>query len=156
VKGASAVDAALKLGLEVGINLDDLPEKRFRVNNGTPRPITVHEDLLRDHFDLVVRFVERTLAAADWAAANTARVREILQSETRAGSAGVGTAYGDAALSSLHPDLSEERIALLEQQKTFMLIHGLLDRDFDVRDWVDHSVLDAAHARRRESALQAA
>ncbi len=41
VKGAAAQDGARKLGLTVGIDLDKLPEKRFRVNNGTPRPIKV-------------------------------------------------------------------------------------------------------------------
>ncbi|MGF7151603.1 ABC-type nitrate/sulfonate/bicarbonate transport system substrate-binding protein [Sphingomonas zeicaulis] len=148
VKGAAAVDAAVRLGLEVGIDLDALPDRRFRVNNGTPRPITVHQDLLRDHFDLVVRFIDRTFDAADWAADNIEGVRNVLQSETRGGSAGVATAYSDAAIASLHPDLSEERLDLFERQKTFMLVHGLLDRDFDLRGWADHSVIDAVLERR--------
>jgi hypothetical protein len=66
VKGAAAVDAARWLGVVVCIDVDKLPEKRFRVNNGTPRPITVHQDQLNNHLDLVVQ----TLRAADWAADN--------------------------------------------------------------------------------------
>jgi hypothetical protein len=27
----------------VAVDLDALPDPRFRVNNGTPRPITVHQ-----------------------------------------------------------------------------------------------------------------
>jgi len=150
VKGASAVDAAQRLGLEVGIDLDALPDRRWRVNNGTPRPITVHEDLIENHFDLVVRFLERTLAAADWAARNRQKVREILQAETRAGSAGVDAAYSDEALGSLHPSLSDNRLKLFEQQKTFMFTHNLLDRDFDLNGWVDSRPLDAALELRRE------
>jgi ABC-type nitrate/sulfonate/bicarbonate transport system substrate-binding protein len=156
VKGAAAVDAAQQLGLEVGINLDTLPDRRWRVNNGTPRPITVHEDLLHDHFDLVVRFLERTLAAADWARENHAKVREVLQAETRGGSEGVATAYSDETLGSMHPDLSDERLKLFEQQKTFMFVHNLLDRDFDLAEWADHRPLEAARALRQQRALRTA
>jgi 2'-hydroxybiphenyl-2-sulfinate desulfinase len=150
VKGASAIDAAQRLGLEVGIDLDALPDRRWRVNNGTPRPITVHQDLLDNHFDLVVRFLERTLAAADWAGTNQAKVREVLAGETRAGAESVARAYTDETLADLHPDLSDERLALFEQQKTFMYVHNLLDRDFELADWVDHRPLEAARARLRE------
>lgn len=154
VKGASAIDAAQRLGLEVGIDLDALPDRRWRVNNGTPRPITVHQDLLDNHFDLVVRFLERTLAAADWARTNQAKVREVLGGETRAGAQSVKRAYSDETLADLHPDLSDERLALFEQQKTFMLVHNLLDRDFALADWVDARPLEAARARLLEKAAE--
>src|SRR5690606_37000763 len=49
VKGAAAVDAARAAGAIVGIDLDQLPGREFRINNGTPRPITVHEDLIEHH-----------------------------------------------------------------------------------------------------------
>lgn len=154
VKGAAAVDAARQLGLKVGIDLDTLPDRRWRVNNGTPRPITVHEDLLRDHFDLVVRFLERTLAAADWAGENQAQVREVLQAETSGGVEGVATAYNDETLATLHPDLSDERLTLFEQQKTFMFVHNLLDRDFSLAEWTDHRPLAAAQALRKDRVLR--
>lgn len=154
VKGASAIDAAQRLGLEVGIDLDALPDRRWRVNNGTPRPITVHQDLLDNHFDLVVRFLERTLAAADWARTNQAKVREVLGGETRAGAQSVERAYSDETLADLHPDLSDERLALFEQQKTFMHVHNLLDRDFALADWVDARPLEAARARLLEKAAE--
>ena len=152
VKGASAIDAAQRLGLELGIDLDALPERRWRVNNGTPRPITVHQDLLDNHFDLVVRFLERTLAAADWSQTNQAEVRTLLQGETRAGPEGVARAYSDATLADLHPDLSDERLPPFGQQKTFLFLHNLLDRDFALDEWVDRRPLEAAQARLRERA----
>ncbi len=147
VKGASAVDAAHAHGVVVGIDIDKLPDRKFRVNNGTPRPITVHQSLLDDHFDLVVRFLEQTLRAADWARDNLAAVHEILQSETRGSSQGVAEAYRDDFHLSLHPDLSAERLALFDQQKKFLWLHGFLDHDFDLADWVDPRPL--AEARRR-------
>jgi ABC-type nitrate/sulfonate/bicarbonate transport system substrate-binding protein len=144
VKGAAAQDAARKHGLEVGIDLDKLPERRFRVNNGTPRPITVHEHFLENHFDLLVRFLHQTLRAAEWAKTNLSGVNEILQSETGATAEGVAAAYRNGFHLSLAPDLSEERLKLFRQQKDFQLTYGVLDRDFDFDAWVDRRPLEEA------------
>jgi ABC-type nitrate/sulfonate/bicarbonate transport system substrate-binding protein len=153
VKGAAAVDQARSLGAQVGINLDLIPDRRFRVNNGTPRPITVHADFVENHFDLVVRFLEQTLRAADWASNNLLAVRGILESETRGGAEGVITAYGENFHKSLHPDLSTERLELFRAQKDFLLLHGFLDRDFDFDAWVDPRPLEEAARRRRATTV---
>ena len=152
VKGAAAADAARRLGLEVGIDLD-LLEPRFRINNGTPRPITVHQNLLDELFDLVVRFLAQTLRAADWARHNRDGLLRILQDETRAGAEGVDEAYRGDFHTTLAPDLSQQRLAFLDVQKTFLNLHGFLEADFDLADWVDHRPLQAAHellAQRRQ------
>jgi len=155
VKGASSVDAARLHGAVVGIDLDKLPERRFRVNNGTPRPITVHDDLIEKHFDLLVRFLYQTLRAAEWAKTNLAGVQEILQGEARASSEGVAAAYRDGFHLTLAPDLSAERVELFRQQKNFQFVHGILDRDFDFDAWIDRRPLDEAR-RLLENRLKAA
>jgi ABC-type nitrate/sulfonate/bicarbonate transport system substrate-binding protein len=147
VKGASAVDAAREHGAVVGIDLDLLPDRRFRVNNGTPRPITVHQDFLDEHFDLLVRFLDQTLRAAAWAKTNLAAVRDILREETGAGAEGVETAYREGFHLSLAPSLSADRVELFRQQKHFLLTHGFLDHDFDFEAWLDPRPL--AEAQRR-------
>lgn len=154
VKGASAVDAARAVGAVVGIDLDQLPERRFRVNNGTPRPITVHESLIDDHFDVLVRFLDQTLRAADWAAENLDGVQAILKSETRGSDGAVAAAYRGDFHKTLHPDLSAERLQLFEQQKKFMWLHGFQERDFDFEGWVDPRPLEAAHKLRAERRKQ--
>lgn len=148
VKGAAAVDAARRLGVVVGIDIDKLPEQRFRVNNGTPRPITVHQSLLDNHLDLVVRFLDQTLKAADWAAQHLEGVHKILEGETRGSADAVTVAYRDGFHRSLHPDLSAERVALFRQQKDFLLLHGFLDADFDLDAWIDYRPLEAAYQLR--------
>ncbi|MDH0303720.1 MULTISPECIES: ABC transporter substrate-binding protein [unclassified Pseudomonas] len=145
VKGAAAADAARRLGLVVGIDLDALADPRHRINNGTPRPITVHQRLLDEHFDLVARFLAQTLRAADWAAGNRDALNGILEDETRAGSQGVAEAYRGDFHTTLAPNLSPQRLAFLDTQKTFLNLHGFLERDFDLADWVDHRPLQAAH-----------
>jgi ABC-type nitrate/sulfonate/bicarbonate transport system substrate-binding protein len=144
VKGASAADAARRFGVVVGIDLDQLPERRFRVNNGTPRPITVHQSFLDNHFDIVARFLYQTLRAADWAANDLLGVQKVLQSETRGSSGAVGEAYRNGFHRSLHPDLSRERLELFAQQKKFLWLHGFLEHDFDLDAWVDRQPLEAA------------
>jgi ABC-type nitrate/sulfonate/bicarbonate transport system substrate-binding protein len=156
VKGAAAAQAAREAGLVVGIDIDALPERRFRVNNGTPRPITVHADFLANHRDLVVRFLTQTLRAADWARHNLAELRRILQDETRGSAESVIEAYRDGFHLDLAPDLSAERLALFDQQKTFQLTHGLLDRDFDLYAWADHGPLEEARQRLQDSLRAAA
>jgi 2'-hydroxybiphenyl-2-sulfinate desulfinase len=146
VKGSLGVDEAQAAGAVVAVNLDDFPDLANRVNNGTPRPLTVHEDLLRDHPEVVVQFLVQTLRASAWAANDLDAVRAILQEETWSGPEGVRAAYGDGFHTSLAPDLSDERVALLGRHKDFLYRHGFLTRDFRLADWVDRAPLDAALA----------
>jgi 2'-hydroxybiphenyl-2-sulfinate desulfinase len=151
-KGALSAEIALGAGLVVGIDLDSLPERRLRTNNGTPRPLTVHERLIDERPDLVARFLAQTLRASDWAAQNLAAVRGILAKETGSGASGVESAYRDGFHLALHPDLSDERLALLEQQKSFLLVHGFLAGDFDLGRWVASEPLEQARRIVRSSA----
>jgi ABC-type nitrate/sulfonate/bicarbonate transport system substrate-binding protein len=145
VKGASAIDGAREAGLVVAVDLDAIPDRRFRVNNGTPRPITVHQSLLDDNFDLVVRFLATTLRAADWVAEQPDKLREILEFETDGSPEAVDKAYGKLH-EGLHPTLDAERLELLDQQKKFLFTYGFLDADFALSDWVDARPLEAALA----------
>jgi 2'-hydroxybiphenyl-2-sulfinate desulfinase len=152
VKGAGAQDAARRHGFRVGIDLDKLPERRFRVNNGTPRPITVHEYLLEHHFDVVVRFLRQTLRAAEWAKSNLSRVYDILRAEIGATPEGLAAAYRDDFHLTLAPDLSHERVELFRLQKNFQLRYGILDRDFDFDAWIDRRPIEEAARTLRASA----
>lgn len=150
VKGALAVEAARRSGAEVAVELDELPDRRFRINNGTPRPITVHQDLLDEHPALVDRFLAVLLRAADWAAASPAEVDRILGAETGAGAEGVAGAYRPGTHRTLHPDLSPERLALLAEQESALRAHGFLPEPVQVTAWADPEPL------RRAAALNAA
>lgn len=145
VKGASALDQAREAELVVAIDLDALPDRRFRVNNGTPRPITVHKTLIDEHFDLLVRFLAVTLRAGDWAVAQPNRLREILEFETAGSAEAVDRAYVRLH-EGLHPTLDGDRLALFDQQKKFLFTYGFLDADFSLADWVDPRPLEAARA----------
>ncbi|NUS13582.1 MAG: ABC transporter substrate-binding protein [Streptomyces sp.] len=144
VKGAVAVETALRYGAKVAIDLDAVPDRRSRVNNGTPRPITVHQRLLDEHPDLVARFLAVLLDAAGWAADHPGDVARILGAETGAGPAGVAGAYRDGTAGSLHLDLGGERLGLLGEQERFLFVHGFLPAPVDVARWADHEPLRRA------------
>ncbi|MFJ9604933.1 ABC transporter substrate-binding protein [Kitasatospora sp. NPDC101176] len=144
VKGALAVEAARRVGAEVAVELDAAPDRRARVNNGTPRPVTVHQRLLDERPELVVRFLAVLLEAADWAAEHPAEVVRILRAETGAGAEGVAGAYAPGSHRTLHLDLSDERLDLLAQQERFLGEAGFLAAPVDVHSWADPEPLRAA------------
>ncbi|MGW2653800.1 ABC transporter substrate-binding protein [Streptomyces sp. NPDC001478] len=149
VKGALAVEAARRAGAEVAVELDALPERLHRVNNGTPRPVTVHQRLLDEHPGLVDRFLAVLLKAADWAAHQPGEVARILGAETGAGADGVAGAYRPGTHLTLHPDLSAERLALLTAQEAGLRAHGFLPEPVDVAAWADPGPLHRATALAR-------
>ncbi len=141
VKGAAAVDASAAVGARVLLDLDRLEDRRLRVNNGTPRPITVHQSLLDARPDVVARFLAVLLETSDWATTHRAELSTLLEAETGAGAEGVKAAYrGDFHL-SLHPDLSDERLELLAQQEQFLLGQGFLEAHVDVHAWAAYEPL---------------
>ncbi|MFG2692434.1 ABC transporter substrate-binding protein [Kitasatospora sp. NPDC048407] len=146
VKGALAVEAARRYGAVPAVELDAFADRRHRVNNGTPRPITVHQQLLDKHPELVARFVAVLLRAADWAAGQPDEVARILGAETGAGPEGVAGAYAGGGHRTLRLDLSAERLDLLAQQERFLHAHGFLADRVDVHAWADPAPLAAARA----------
>ncbi|MEV5707190.1 ABC transporter substrate-binding protein [Actinoallomurus sp. NPDC052274] len=143
-KGAVAVETAARYGAEVAIDLDALPDPRSRINNGTPRPITVDQRLLDDHPELVVRFLAVLLGAADWAKDHAAEVGRILQAETGSGPVGVAAAYRGDYHRHLHATLDDDRLALLAEQEDFLRRHGFHDAPVDVTAWADPAPLTEA------------
>ncbi|MFF8807368.1 ABC transporter substrate-binding protein [Streptomyces omiyaensis] len=145
VKGALAVESARRAGAEVAVELDALPDPAHRVNNGTPRPLTVHRELLDRHPEVVDRFLAVLLRAADWAAGEPDEVARILGAETGAGAEGVAGAYRGGTHRTLHPDLSDTRLDLLVRQEAALRAHGFLPGAVDVRAWADPGPLHRAH-----------
>lgn len=149
IKGAAAAEAAERLGLTLGLDLDAYPSRMARINNGTPRPIVVHQHMIDHHPDLVERFLEQTLRAADWAANNLNELKPIIAQETLAGLDGVEAAYRNNFHRSLHPDLSAERIEMLKIQANFLWLHGFIESPVNVDAWVCATPLRAVMEKRK-------
>jgi ABC-type nitrate/sulfonate/bicarbonate transport system substrate-binding protein len=142
VKGAPGVEIARTIGAREVVDLGFDPDPLVRVNNGTPRTVTVDAALL-EREGAVESVLTALLRAADWAAAHRADLDRVLASETGAAGHGIARAYRDAPL---HPDLSDAWLDALDAQRAFLARHGFLAGDVDVRAWVEPAPLAVARA----------
>lgn len=140
------------------ININDLADPLLRVNNGTPRPVTVDRKFLAEHPDLVVRYLAVLLRTAAWAERNREEVLQLLVSEGGARTAEeVVASHGLDVHHSFTPKLTAEYVTGLEVQKNFLRDHGFLAADFDVQSWIEPEPLRRAQALvAREPALHEA
>ncbi|MEH1013101.1 hypothetical protein V6U90_08310 [Micromonospora sp. CPCC 206060] len=134
--GPAAAEYAARLGLVVAIDLDRAGDRRYRVNLGTPRAITVDQSTLDTQPDLVVAYLARLIRAADHAAHNRAEFVAAIAAQTGAQIASVEAVYGaGAGRGDLRPRLDADLLDRYDQQKNFLLRHGFIDRDFDLYAW---------------------
>ncbi|NUS17661.1 MAG: ABC transporter substrate-binding protein, partial [Streptomyces sp.] len=145
-KGPAALDHAARTGAVIGVDLDAHPDPGCRVNNGTPRPITVHERTLAEHPWAVALFLAQTLHAARWAAGHRAEVLRMLARDGDGSESAAARAHRGDFHRHLHPDLSGDRLDLLDRQKEFLVSHGFVPRDFPLADWIAPQPLRDAHA----------
>jgi sulfonate transport system substrate-binding protein len=128
------------------VRLDAHPDPEKRVNNGSPRPVTVHREFLDQHPDLVVRYLGVLLRSAAWAMANPVNAIETIAAESRGADVDIIAAAYPKLATSLSPDLGPAYVDGLEAQKKFLRDWGFLVADFEVRDWIVEEPL----ARARE------
>ncbi len=119
------------------ININEQPDPLTRVNNGTPRPITVDRRFLERHPDLVARYLAVLLRTAAWAEQHPVEVLELLAADSTGSEVqDVLASHGPEVQRSFTPRLTETYITGLEAQKNFLRDFGFLAGDFDARAWV--------------------
>jgi len=127
------------------ININDQPDRLARVNNGTPRPVTVDRAFLEKHPDIVVRYLVVLLETAEWAREHRDEVIDLLRAEgsdtTREEVIG---SHGDQVHHSFEPRLTEDYVAGLAAQKDFLHKWGYFENNFDIESWVEYGPLERA------------
>jgi len=139
-----------QLGATEIINLAEQTWPDAQINNGLPETLTVSGRLLRNHPDLVERYVAQLVRAADWAAHNGDAVRRAMAIETGTAEFWLDQGVGVDVGKRLTLSLDDELVSALESRKSFLLEHGFIRRDFDVRAWIDPRPLRNAQTRARE------
>lgn len=155
VKGATGLDIANVLDAKILVEIGAQSNRVLHANNGTPRPLTVDAQLLRERPDLVERVVARTLDAADWAQAHPGDVAHYVARETRSAEHWVGHAYPGGLHRQLTLGLDPRALAALADFKHFLFTWGFIPSDFDFEAWIDPAPLRAALARRQQTAAPA-
>ncbi|HEY6879605.1 MAG TPA: ABC transporter substrate-binding protein [Polyangiales bacterium] len=136
-KGSRGIEIADAIGAHVVFDLGKHPDPNVRVNNGSPRTLTVDQKLLDEHPDYVARIVKRVLQAGRWAATHPRDALEYVAKETYTSTDAVARAYGSDVGSHLQTDLEESSIGALADFTSFLLDWGFLQGPFDVRAWID-------------------
>lgn len=118
-----------------------------QINNEAPQTLTVSGGLLREHPELVERYLMRALAASEWAKRNRQAAITALAVETGSAEFWIDKGCGADVTSRLDFSLSGPLVKALEARKQFLLQHGFLRHDFDIRDWMDPRPLQNAIKR---------
>lgn len=117
------------------------PDWTVQVANG-PYTIAVNADFADEHPEIIVAYLRASIRAGRYINQHRAAASEIF---TRV------TFNRDARLierllegTDLVPNLSAKNLAAIEVQKKFLLDHGYINGDFDVRRWADSRYLEQA------------
>lgn len=117
-----------------------------RIGNESPATVTVDRALIRDDPALVQRFLREIMRAAIWAESHAAEAAAIVGRETGALDEWVPAGYGADFHTRFQIGLHEPWIRALEVQKNFLLRHKFIEKDFDLRGWIDPAPLKAVLA----------
>ncbi len=144
LKGASAAHLANLFGLHTVIDTGSHPEPLIRANNGTPRTLTVDQNLIEHHFDAAVRIVEQVINAEEWAWVHPEETRQFLARESNSSEYWVTAAYGTDAHLRLRTNLDELSITALQDFTDFLHRWRFIPNAVDVRTWIDPRAFHAA------------
>ena len=144
--GAAGAQLTAFMAAHEVVEFGSHPELLVRTGNENPTALTVSGALLRERPDLVARYLKRLLLAARWAEDHPREAAQIVASDVAASLDWVEPAYGAELHTKFAPDLRDDWIAGLESQKDFLLKWGFIERDFDIREWIDPKPLEMARA----------
>jgi ABC-type nitrate/sulfonate/bicarbonate transport system substrate-binding protein len=133
---AHAADVKAFLGARVVIDLGQHPDRRLRINNGTPLALTASGALIEERPDLVARWLARVIEAAEWTRTHRDETFRIVAAESGVAEEIALAAFGENLPDQLSVDLSDDKLAALDSQKEFLLRHGFISRDFDVEKFI--------------------
>lgn len=146
VKGAEGVTVANLIGAHVVVSTGFHPDPKIRINNGTPRPLTVDATFADERPDLVAELVATVRRVAAWANDHPDEAVRFTAREIGVSEDAVIAANGGDVHRSLRLDLEPAEIDAIANFKDFLLEWKFIPNDFDVHAWVDPRAVDAPRA----------
>jgi len=137
VKDVRGAQATHLLGAQVIADINHHPDPYIRLNNCTPRPLTVNTWLLDHYPHLVDCLLQQTYTAGEWALRHPDETLSLLSREVGWSESWVSYAYGKEVHRSLQLDLGQENIKRLGLYKDFLLKYHFIEQDFSVSQWID-------------------
>jgi ABC-type nitrate/sulfonate/bicarbonate transport system substrate-binding protein len=149
VKDVRGAQAALLMGAQVIADINGHPDPYIRINNGTPRPLTVNAWMLEHYPHLVDCLVEQVCSAGEWARSRPEQTLTVLSKEMGWSPHWINYTYGDQVHRNLGLDLSRTNVERFASMKSFLLEQGFIPHDFDLDAWIDPAPLERFHNRRK-------
>ncbi len=122
-------------------DLSKYPDWTLQVNN-IPTIITCTEEMAKQHPELVVAYMKGMIKVGRWANEHKHAAAAILDKQTFY--LDVEDTYRNIKNIDMVPTLSPQNMAAIEIGKDFMLSHGYIKNDFDVREWAAPQFLEQA------------
>ncbi len=122
-------------------DLAKYPDWTLQIAN-VPAVITCTDEMAEKHPELVVTFMKGMIKVGRWGNENKHAAATILDKQTYY--LDVDDTYQSILNVDLVPNLSPQNLAAIEIGKDFMLSHGYIKHDFDVKKWAAPEFLEAA------------
>jgi len=122
-------------------DLSRYPDWRLQVAN-IPAAITCTEEMATKHPELAVTFMKGMILAGRWANQNKRAAAEILDQQTFYRD--IEHTYQGIRDVDLVPNLNAQNLVSVEIGKNFMLSHGYIKNDFDVKEWAAPEIMEQA------------
>ncbi len=122
-------------------DLSKYPDWTLQVCN-VPAVITCTDVMAEQHPELVVTFMKGMIKVGRWANEHKHAAAAILDKQTFY--LDVEDTYRNIKNIDMVPNLSPQNLAAIEVGKDFMLSHGYIKNDFDVREWAAPEFLEQA------------
>lgn len=121
-----------------------------------PKLLTVDGRLVDGQPEVVARILARLLEVPEWARVNPDEAIHSLALEQRLPDHVIKAAFGKNFADELELNLSEVNVARVAAQKAFLLKHRIIEKDFDLDQWIDARPIEAARrlvAERRKAGI---
>jgi len=141
----ATMQAAAGDGLRMLTNLIEAKPMWAKVNNATPRILTVSNSLVRDNPDQVITYARTLLQAAKWAETHHDEADVAMANETGVTPADIHTYYTRDLYNKLMPELSIKMLDAVEVLKSFLFDHGFIDNNFSTEQWMAKNLLQEAY-----------
>mgnify|MGYP002757999388 CR=1 FL=1 len=136
VKGAEGLSLAHQFNALILSETGSHPDPAIRINNGTPRLLTVDGLLARERPDLVQSLLEAVDEAAQWAARNPDQTQRFVAQEIGISEEAVQGAFGPDLHLKFGTVIDAHGLEAIHSFKAFLLAEGFIDADFDLEAWV--------------------
>ena len=122
-------------------DLSRYPDWRLQVAN-IPAVITCTDVMAKEHPELVIKFLKGMIKVGRWANEHKHAAAAILDKQTFY--LDVEDTYEGIKHIDMVPNLSPQNLVSVEIGKDFMLSHGYIKNDFDVKKWAAPKFLEQA------------